>query len=226
MAEAPAADPRLAALAHALAPKGLIARGGFHPTAEDGLDAATVVMIGNAGPALWRVFEGVAARDTDPHPMDRWTRAVMEDVAALFGARALYPFGGPPYHPFQRWAMRAEAVHPSPLGLLIHPDYGLWHAYRAALLFRERLALPPRDRRPSPCESCVARPCLSTCPVGAFDAETGYDVPACTAHIRSPAGTDCLDRGCRARHACPVGSTFTYDDAQSAFHMGAFERAR
>ena len=25
--------------------------------------------------------------------------------------------------------------HASPLGLLIHPDYGLWHGYRGALLF-------------------------------------------------------------------------------------------
>src|SRR4030095_137820 len=49
-----------------------------------------------------------------------------------------------------RWAMRAEAVAPSPLGILIHPDYGLWHAYRGALAFAERLALPPRGARPLP----------------------------------------------------------------------------
>ena len=44
--------------------------------------------------------------------------------------------------------MRAEAVAPSPLGILIHPDYGLWHAYRGALAFAERLALP-RARGPA-----------------------------------------------------------------------------
>ena len=30
----------------------------------------------------------------------------------------------------------------SPLGILIHPDWGLWHSYRGALAFRERLDLP------------------------------------------------------------------------------------
>lgn len=220
-------DARLAALAHALTPKGLILRGAFHPTADEAPEAGTVVMIGNAGPAQWRAFESAAEHtdDADPHPMDRWTRQVVDVAAASVGGRALYPFGGPPYHPFQRWAKRAEAVHSSPLGLLIHPDYGLWHAYRAAVLFEARLALPPADTRASPCETCADKPCLTACPVDAFGAESGYDVPACTAHIRTAAGRDCIEAGCRARRACPVGRAFTYVGAQNAFHMGAFERA-
>ncbi len=223
-AEAP--DPRLSALADALAPSGLMLRGGFHPNAEDKLDGGTLVMVGNAGPALWRAFETHAYAPDASDPMDRWTRARVDPLAASFGARALYPFGGPPYHPFQRWAMRADDVHPSPIGLLIHPTYGLWHAYRAALLFAERLSLPPRTERPSPCESCAEKPCLTACPVDAFDAAAGYDVPACTAHIRGPRGAPCRQRGCLARHACPVGRPYVYDDAQSAFHTAAFERAR
>lgn len=140
------ADPKLAAVAAALAPHGLMLRGGFHPEPADGLDGATLLLIGNAGPALWRAFEAYAYADDAPHPLDRWTRARLDAVA--FGASALYPFEGPPYHPFQRWAMRAEPVHPSPLGMLIHPAYGLWHAYRGALLFPERLSLPPPNVRP------------------------------------------------------------------------------
>ncbi len=33
--------------------------------------------------------------------------------------------------------MAAEGLKPSPLGLLMHPEYGLWHGYRGAILFGE-----------------------------------------------------------------------------------------
>ena len=141
-----------------------------------------------------------------------------------FGASALYPFDGPPYWPFQRWAMRAEPVRPSPLGILIHPRHGLWHAYRAALAFAEEIPLPPREDAPDLCGECADKPCLAACPVGAFGA-AGYDVGACLEHLRSAAGRDCMTAGCRARRACPVGQQHAYPPAQAAFHMAAF-RAR
>src|SRR5262249_42217658 len=71
-------------------------------------------------------------------PLDRWSRRVVGGLAAELGAAALYPFGGPPWLPFQRWAKKAEPLHSSPLSVLIHPDWGLWHSYRGALVFAER----------------------------------------------------------------------------------------
>jgi len=212
---------------------GLVARGGFHPCDSDGVPpsaagaiAATVILLGNVGSSLWPAFSAsVEFRDGLDHPLDRWTRRIATGLAAQLGATALYPFGGPPHWPFQRWAQRAEAVHPSPLGILIHPDHGLWHAYRAALLFGETIALPPRDERASPCTTCTTRPCLNTCPVNAFSGPS-YDVATCTAHISSDAGTDCMSLGCRARRACPVGAASTYEPALARFHMAAFLQSR
>jgi hypothetical protein len=132
----------------------------------------------------------------------------------------VFPFQRP-YLPFQRWAMRAAACHPSPLGLLIHPDYGLWHGYRGALLFAAALELPPPDRRASPCDNCADRPCLAACPVGAFDA-AAYDIPGCTRHLARAPEPDCMHIGCLARHACPVGRDYRYAPAQARFHMLAF----
>ncbi len=140
-------------------------------------------------------------------------------------ARALFPFGGPPHLPFGAWAKRAEPVAESPLGMLIHPDYGLWHAYRGALAFAATLDLPPRAERPRPCDTCAGRPCLSACPVAAFS-EAGYDVAACTDHISAPAGADCMEAACRARRACPVGPEYAYEPAQARFHMKHFLEAR
>lgn len=221
----------LADITRALAAHGLLARGGFHPAAADGLPelsgggpTRTLVLAGNAGPAMWRHFSASAEfGDGAADALDRWTRRVLAEVAAGLGAMALFPFGGPPYLPFQRWAMRAEPVHPSPIGMLIHPEYGLWHAYRGALAWPERLELPARVEAASPCDACAGRPCLSTCPVGAF-AGQGYDVPACARHLDTPAGADCMALGCRARRACPVGQGYRYAPAQAEFHMIPFRR--
>jgi hypothetical protein len=207
----------------ALAEHGLILRGGFHPEAEEGghlAGVATLLLVGNAGGAMWRAFAPHIDGASDP--LNRWTKRVVEPIAQEFGARAAYPFGEP-HWPFQRWALRADTVFASPLGILIHPEYGLWHAYRAALVFSERLPIPPRAEAAPPCESCAAKPCLSACPVGAFTGG-GYDVPTCAAHLAS-AVSICVDAGCHARNACPVGREWRYPEAQVRFHMAAFARS-
>lgn len=210
-------------IVRALASHGLILRGGFVPVGGEGAPEGVraLLLIGNGGRSMWQAFERAAP--AGDHPLDRWVRGIVDPLAARLAARAFYPFEGPPYWPFQRWAMRAEAAHPSPLGVLIHPRYGLWHAYRAALAFDRALPLPARAEAASPCASCLDRPCLSACPVGAFSAEC-YDVTACRAHVPTPAGSDCMDLGCRARHACPIGSEHAYPPLQARFHMTAFAR--
>ncbi|MBC8158250.1 MAG: hypothetical protein H8E94_02850 [Alphaproteobacteria bacterium] len=211
----------LNAIATHLAPHGLIVRGGFHLEPSDGVpgDPATLVVIGNAGPDMWRVFQ--AERGDGPDPLDAWTRGVITNVAEMVGASALFPFDGPPYWPFQKWAMRSEAVFESPIGPLVHPVYGLWHGYRGALAFAEKIELPPPIAAVSPCEACADKPCLSSCSVGALS-QGGYDVPACVSHIGSDAGSDCLQMACVARRACPVGREFHQEPAQAGFHMRHF----
>lgn len=201
---------------------GFILRGGFRPAEEDavpplpdGRPVRTVIMVGNAGPAMWHAFRGRGAGAT----LDEWTKRELTAAASALGVTPLFPFDGPPYLPFQRWARRAEPVHSSPIGVLIHPDYGLWHAYRGAFALAEEVPLPPRDDRPSPCEACPDRPCLTTCPVGAF-APGHYDVAVCASHLAGPDGQDCLGLGCRARRACPLGRP--YEPDQARFHMRAF----
>jgi hypothetical protein len=210
---------------------GLAPRGAFALEPSERVDpladVRTLVLVGVVGAKGWDAFAGSAeARDGEAHPLDRWSRRVIDGLAREIGAAALYPFGGPPHWPFQRWARRAEPVHPSPLGLLIHPVHGLWHSYRGALGLREAIDLaPPQAARPSPCESCAGRPCLAACPVGAFSS-AGYDVEACVAHLRSDAGEPCMRGGCLARRACPVAKEHAHAPEQARFTMRAFLRAR
>jgi hypothetical protein len=209
---------------------GLVPRGAFK--LEDGervgelADMRTIVLAGMVGREGWNAFAASPeASDGFADPLDRWSRRLIESLARELGGRALFPFGGPPFLPFRRWAQRAESVHSSPIGLLIHPYYGLWHAYRGAIGLPEELAVPEPAPVPSPCESCTGRWCLKSCPVGAFSS-TGYDVAACAGHLRSAAGGDCMDFGCRARRACPVGADHAYGPEQASFLMRAFLRGQ
>ncbi len=228
-----ARGPALDAVRNAAEASGLRLRGAFLcepgdgvPAQRDGGESRTLILLGNLGGSLWPSFSrSTEARDGRPDPMNRWSARVIGELAARFGGLALFPFGGPPYHPFLRWAQRAEGLAASPLGMLIHPVYGLWHAYRGAIALGPALDLPRLAAAASPCESCAERPCLSACPVDAFS-ESGYDVAACADHLLDPAGEDCLSGGCLARRACPVGREHHYDAPQAAFHMEAFLTAQ
>lgn len=227
------AGGRLAEIEAALRQTGLMARGAFNcvaadgvPDQPDGRPSRSVVLAGNVGGSLWSAFaDSPEARDGRSDPMNRWSARTVGAVAAQVGGLAVFPFGGPPYLPFLRWAEKADQVAPSPLGMLIHPQFGLWHAYRGAIALAEALPLPPRASWRHPCDDCADKPCLTTCPAGAFTA-SGYDVAACAAHVAAPQGADCLETACRARRACPVGRGYRYEAGQARFHMQAFIAAR
>ena len=222
-----------AAVEAAAAEHGLALRGGLHPLESDGVPALTsgrrvrtLLLLGNVGGSMWPAFAASAEfADGGADPLDRWSRRVVGDLARRFDAKPLFPFDGPPWLPFQRWAARAEPLNASPIGPYIHPRHGLWHAWRGALAFDRELELPAHEAGESPCLRCADRPCLHACPVDAM-APGEYRVADCVAHIDSPAGTACLQGGCLARRACPVGADSRYPEPQQAFHMRAFLRAR
>ena len=128
--------------------------------------------------------------------------------------RLLYP--GPLPLPLQQLGALAGWHHPSPLGLGIHPHYGLWFAYRAALLTDAELALTPRLEAASPCASCADKPCVSACPVGAVSVDAAFDLNACVDWRLRP-DSSCR-AGCAARQACPAGAQWRYTPEQTGYH--------
>ncbi|RUX08032.1 4Fe-4S dicluster domain-containing protein [Mesorhizobium sp. M8A.F.Ca.ET.059.01.1.1] len=216
-------------LSGALVRYGLIVRGGFNfvdgedvPLGSSGVPARSVLLVGQAGAAPWPHF--LRWHEKQPpsaiNPLDTWSRAVIGAVADDFGARAVSP-SDRPYLPFQRWAMRAEGLRQSPLGILMHPKYGLWHAYRGALLFDQEIATPEADAAIHLCDTCVEKPCLKSCPVGAYSVD-GFAHQACLAHVRGTDGAPCRAGGCLDRNACPYGAEHRYPAHVQAFHMAAF----
>lgn len=196
------------------------------PMLAGGRLAKSIVLVGNIGSSIWSVFKASAEfHDARPDPLDRWSRRVGGAIASRLGGHAVYPFEGPPYWPFQTWAARGGETSVSPLAVLIHPRFGLWHAFRFALVF-EQPCQPARVgvAAESPCLGCTAQPCLAACPVGAFG-DHAYKLDACMAHLHR-ADAACPSQGCLARRACPVGTQFTYTPEHLRFHMKAFMAAR
>ncbi|OHV61153.1 hypothetical protein LCM4577_15835 [Mesorhizobium sp. LCM 4577] len=218
-------------IAAALAANGLILRGGFSfgddetaPAGFSGGPARSVLLIGQAGAAPWPHFQRWRERQARDiaNPLDSWSREVIGAVAQEFGARAVSP-SDRPYLPFQQWAMRAERLKPSPLGILMHPTYGLWHAYRGALLFEDGISIPEPHASIHLCDTCVEKPCLKSCPVDAYSVQ-GFAHEACLGHVRGARGEPCRSGGCLDRNACPYGTDYRYPPEVQAFHMAAFAR--
>ena len=187
----------------------------------------SIALVGNIGSSYWPVFsQSSEYRDGRPDSLDRWSMRVAQQVAAVFRARAIFPFEGPPYYPFLQWAKCSDALSQSPLGLMIHPQYGLWHSYRFGLLISQsHLPVQQNTSVESLCRKCEAQPCLHGCPIDAFST-TGYDVGKCAAYLKQTRDALCHQQGCLARLACPIGKEYRYDSAQHTFHLRAFLGAR
>lgn len=203
-----------------IAPVGLDIYGAFHPDVDDMSEAKTLIMLGPSA-QFWNVFTASPEyADKAPDPIDRWSTRVLTDLAQTLHARAIFPFGGPPYAPFIAWAKQSGRAWASPLGMLIHDTSGLMVSYRGALAFDETLELPNTIPE-KPCDTCETKPCIVACPVDALG-PNGYNVQACHAYLDTDAGADCMTRGCIARRSCPVSIGANRQDAQSALHMRAF----
>ena len=204
----------------ALDPHYLEVLGGFAvEEGEAGFPAGTrtLLMIGPKEPGFWPHLQAQPEWN-GPDPVDRWSRRVIGRVACDLGAKALFPFGGPPYQPFYSWALRTGRVWDSPVKLLVHATQGLMVSFRGALALAQTIPLPPPAIQP--CAAC-AKPCLTACPAGALTG-AGYDVPLCHTHLSQAAGTDCMTRGCLVRSTCPAGAGYARMPSQSAYHMRQF----
>lgn len=217
-----------------LQPHGLLVLGEFSPQSDEGPftagledQAGQIVLVGNAGSAMWDSFqESPEYEDGRADPLDRWSRRIGESVAAEVGCEVLFPFDGPPYPPFLQWAARSGQVFTSPIFLSIHRQYGLWHAYRFALVLHNQPdELNTGGDMTSPCMECDGQPCLHSCPVDAFSPAI-YRVEECVNYLRQDARSTCRLRGCAARHACPLAEEFHYIQDHAIFHMNAFIKSR
>lgn len=192
---------------------------------------ASLLVAANGGRRMWEAIAeevalGRAAAD-ESHPVDVHTaRALAEFIRMCLSdgeVRSVFPRQPDAAHfPIQAFGEWMGWVHPSPLGIGISPTWGLWHAYRFAIV--TTLELPPTARAavPSPCDSCASRPCIPVCPPGAVKKSrhrmATFDVRSCS-EFRIREGSVCAEK-CLARIACPVGPEHRYVTSQMSHVYG------
>jgi len=185
--------------------------------------ARSAIVIGNGGRRFWDAFRGSGSDPGVRHPLDAYTRRVVEEVTRPLidgqAARIVYPFGaGTPPVSFMRLAECAGLGRPSLLGVLVHPVYGPWIALRAAILVPAVVTAPRPAAGFDPCPTCVERACMTACPAGAVDV-SGWDVGRCATQ-RSRNDDACVS-ACHARFACVVGRAHRHPAEALAYHQAA-----
>ena len=171
--------------------EGLLVMGALHPArvAAQGLTGGTLILLG-AGPGFWTAYTAShEAADRRADGIDRWSGRTVTALAERFGARAMFPFGGPPWHPFIGWALRSGEAWSSPVGLLVHARAGLWVSYRGALALP--FALEPVALA-NPCDTCTGQPCRTACPVGALTSKP-YAFTARSWELKKTESIDVMD---------------------------------
>jgi epoxyqueuosine reductase len=190
--------------------------------------ARSIVVIGNGGGALWTALKAHASRNPGwwnrENPLDDFTREVVErDLATPIretGRRCttVYPFmNNSRTLSFIELGKIAGIAGPSILGVTVHPLYGPWIAFRAALLLAEEIDSPGEALGFDPCPQCTARSCIPACPANAVSIESGWDIPKCLTH-RVEVEPDCAPR-CHARAGCVLGPEHRYPDDELAYHQ-------
>jgi len=210
-------------IAAACARQGLAIVGAFHPGADDlpPVGCQTLVLLGPDEPGFWQRIKD-SPEFGRPNPVDHWSERVIGELAASLSANAVFPFGGPPYEPFVRWALKTGRIWSSPVSLMVHDRMGLMLSMRGALAFGSRIALPDTVAV-NPCETCADKPCQTACPVTALGPQ-GYDTAACHAYLEDDGRSSCLFAGCLVRRSCPVSQNYGRLAEQSAHHMRAFHK--
>ncbi len=191
--------------------------------------AKSIVVIGNGGSALWSALTKHAERNPGwwkrDHPLDDFTRTAVEnEIAAAAresGVRCtiVFPFmQGKATLNFIELGKASGLAGPSILGVVVHPRFGPWIAFRAALLIDALIDEPGEARDFDPCPTCATRSCIAACPTAAVAFPSGWDIPRCLTY-RIEAEPDC-SRGCHARIACVLGPEHRYPDDELAHHQG------
>lgn len=177
-----------------------------------------LVLLGHGGKQLWRSMAEIGWRTDDPvdHHSLTATETFIADYLDGPAALMLYPTGY--LIPLQRLGQLAGWSHPSPLGLGISAEFGVWFAYRSAFLTTADLPLTEVEPTTSPCDTCRDKPCITTCPAKAVRGINQFDIPACTG-FRVVEDSVCADR-CLARMACPVAPEHRYSIEQIQYHYG------
>ena len=203
-------------------------RGAVQVMGDNGGPAATavplaeyrrLVLVGHGGRRMWAALQDRGMET--PDPVDHYSMTLSRQfiIDYLDDAPHLWLYPDSEYLiPLQQLGEAAGWSYPSPLGSGISPVFGVWFAYRAAFLIDADLPLIFEEPGLSPCDSCLEKPCIQTCPVRAVQ-QGAFAVESCVRH-RIESDSPCADR-CLARMACPYFPEHRYTLPQIRYQYGS-----
>ena len=188
-------------------------------------NARSVILIGFAGRSFWVVLqrflsENPEFRDTREDRIDDYTLLQFKSASKILDDEKVnywmaFPFGSSgPTLDFSKLGELGGVGVKSLMGILIHPEYGLWVSLRGAII--TDLEFSQYDEPlPSfnPCPHCH-KPCISVCPASTVS-ENGWDYNAC---MKFRISTDTCRNNCASRRACPYGNEHQYSEEQLSHH--------
>ena len=175
-----------------------------------------LVLIGHGGKQLWTQLQQTGMDGSDP--IDNYSLNLTKQFIHNYLNKPDHLLLYPGHHyliPLQQLGEWAGWGRPSPLGQSIHPEFGVWFAHRTAFLTNADLPVIKDDAGLRPCDNCLEKPCLNTCPAEAVQ-PTQFNISAC-ANFRIQPDSVCADR-CLARMACPIAPQHRYTFEQIQYH--------
>ena len=184
----------------------------------------SIILLAHGGEELWRQLPHPIHEDDDP--IDNFSlRAMREFADSVIDGECKILFPLTDYLlPLQKLSRELNLSRPSPLGLDISQNFGVWFAFRGMLITKRDIpSLVPRPFE-SPCLTCKSQECANACPVGAVKLNSSFEIKTC-ADYRFSDGSACADK-CLARLACPYQSEHRYEILQTQYHMGRSRHLR
>lgn len=181
----------------------------------------SILLLGQAGKLFWPAY--TASQPTGDDPVDNYSAEVSDQILAKHlpdtQRQKLFPNSECPVN---MMALGRElGWHtPSPLGLGIHQQYGLWSAYRAVWWLDTEPDTTTANTQTKPtgniCADCKTQECVRHCPAEAVTHGSMPDITRCADYRYQPDST--CQSACQARLACPVAAEHRYSDEQIAYH--------
>jgi len=183
-----------------------------------------LILVGHGGSKMWSVMRDQIKKKTDP--IDEYSvncvRQWMHIECPENRYEIIYPSGELAI-PLTKLGVLAGWQQESPLLIGINRRWGLWFAYRVALLadtnfevvVAEGSVFDPSVKQSSPCTNCVGKECVQACPAKAIKGNK-LDLNTCVVYRQEDASL-CKDR-CVARLSCPVKTEHQYTEEQIVYH--------
>ena len=190
------------------------------------LQSGSLLLLGHAGKQFWEVYQQQTSLEyrNQADPVDRFSAEVTEVILTehfpQVEKQRLFPSADCSVNLMalgdeMRWHS------PSPLGMGIHSEYGLWSAYRAVWWLNIQRPTIPRPEVTDICVNCQTQACVSACPGEAITFGNRPNLNRC-ADYRLEERSACAST-CLARRACPYATEHQYPESQMAYH---YELAR